>query len=195
MHAPEFNRRLENLLMLGTVDSVDLSAARCRVKAGGLLTAAIPWLTLRAGNARTWWAPTIGEQVLLLSPGGDPSRGVALPALYSDAHPAPGNTDKLDLALYDDGAVISYDAVAHVLAATLPAGGKVQVAAPGGVEVTGDVTITGKLRTTDKATFDADVHCAQTVTADTDVKGGGISLKNHVHKGVTSGTSVSGKPQ
>lgn len=195
MHDAAIHRKLENLITPGIIDSVDLAAARCRVATGDLLTAPLPWITLRAGASRTWWAPTTGEQVVLLAPGGDLARGIVLPALYSDALPAPSQQDQLNLAVYPDGAVISYDAASHVLTATLPSGGKVQLAAPGGVEVTGDVTITGKLHATDKATFDADVACAATVTAATDVIGGGIKLKTHKHTGVSSGASVSGPPQ
>lgn len=195
MRAADIDRRLENLLMLGTVASVDLQAARCRVQAGEIVTAPLPWLVARAGDARTWWAPSAGEQVLILSPGGDPARGVVLPALYSDAIPAPADAAKLDHVEYPDGAVVEYDAEAHKLKATLPSGATAELVADGGVHVTGDVTITGKIHVTKDAQFDANVGCAKTVTADTDCVGGGISLKDHVHTGVQTGSSTSGPPQ
>lgn len=195
MQAPDIDRRIENLLMLGTIASVDLQAARVTVKSGDLLTAPLPWITQRAGDARTWWAPSVGEQVLLLSPGGDPKRAVVLPGLYCTAQPAPANAEKLDHTTYADGAVVEYDAVAHKLTATLPDGATADITATGGIHATGDVTITGKLHVTDTVQLDADTHCSATVTADTDVVGGGISLKSHVHTGVTSGGSVSGPPQ
>lgn len=195
MHGPDVDRRIENLLQLGTIASVDYANARVRVKAGGLLTAALPWLTPRAGDARTWWPPSVGEQVLLFSPGGDPARGVVLTGIYSDAHAAPASGEKLHQATYPDGAVVSYDADAHALTATLPDGATATLTASGGVTVTGDVTINGKLHVTEDSNFDANLDCAQTVTADTDCLGGGISLKNHVNTGVTSGSAVSGPPQ
>lgn len=195
MHAPDLARRIENLIQLGTIAGVDLETARVTVQAGDLLTAPLPWLTVRAGDAKSWWAPSVGEQVLLLSPGGDPARGVVLPAVYSDANPAPAAAEKLKHTVHADGAVVAYDAVAHKLTATLPAGATAELTAPGGVTITGDTTINGKLHTTQDATFDANVDCAQTVTADTDCVGGGISLKTHVHTGVTSGGEETGPPQ
>lgn len=50
------------------------------------------------------------------------------------------------------------------------------------------VTVLGKLHVTD------DVTCDTTVTATTDVVGGGKSLKTHVHSGVTAGGANSGPP-
>ena len=44
-------------------------------------------------------------------------------------------------------------------------------------------------------TINSDVTINGTLTATTDVIGGGISLKNHVHSGVTGGSSNTGKPQ
>ena len=195
MHAADVDRRIENLLQLGTIASVDLQAARVTVTAGELTTAPLPWLAARAGDARSWWPPSLGEQVLLLAPGGDLKRAMVLPAVFSTAHPAPANADQLHHIEYPDGAVIEYDAAAHALKATLPDGATADITATGGIHATGDVTITGKLHVTDTVQLDADTRCSATVTADTDVKGGGISLKTHVHTGVTAGGSVSGLPQ
>jgi len=65
-----------------------------------------------------------------------------------------------------------------------PAGQIVNVTAPGGMTITTPTLhITG------------DVNCDKTVTATTDVMGGGKSLKTHVHTGVTSGGGTSGPPQ
>lgn len=86
----EILRRLENLLRLGTVAEVDHDAARCRVRTGNLTTNWGPWLSLRAGgpNGRQWWAPVVGEQCLLLSPGGDLANAVTLCGIASDPMPA-----------------------------------------------------------------------------------------------------------
>lgn len=42
--------------------------------------------------------------------------------------------------------------------------------------------------------FFGDVDCTQTITADTDVIGGGKSLKTHTHGGVDTGGGTSGPP-
>ncbi|MGO4704079.1 phage baseplate assembly protein V [Dyella sp. 2RAB6] len=137
----ELARLLENLLRYGVVASVDHATKRCRVKTGQLLTAPLKWITLRAGSARTLWAPSLGEQVLLLSPGGDPARGCVLPALFSDAAPAPDAGPEANITLYPDGAVISYDPASHALVANLPGGGTLHVTAPAGVTVVGSLSV------------------------------------------------------
>jgi phage baseplate assembly protein V len=201
MDLVELSRLLHNLLRLGTIASVDAAAARCTVATGQLVTRPIPWLTARAGDAGTWWAPSIGEQVLLLSPGGDLDCAVALPAIVSTTHPRPDGADGAHVVHYPDGALISYDPAAHQLTATLPSGGTADITADGGVHITGDTTITGKLHVTDTTqldatlTVDADADISGTATAQTDVVGGGISLKNHKHSGVQSGASLTGPPQ
>ncbi|GCG08915.1 phage baseplate assembly protein [Escherichia coli] len=66
----EIMRLITNLIRTGVVTEVDRENWLCRVKTGDLETNWISWLTLRAGNARTWWRPSEGEQVVLLSLGG-----------------------------------------------------------------------------------------------------------------------------
>ncbi|HBB3894627.1 TPA: phage baseplate assembly protein V [Escherichia coli] len=67
----EIMRLITNLIRTGVVTEVDREHWLCRVKTGDLETNWINWLTLRAGNARTWWRPSEGEQVVLLSLGGN----------------------------------------------------------------------------------------------------------------------------
>ncbi|ENM1106132.1 phage baseplate assembly protein V, partial [Pseudomonas aeruginosa] len=63
-------RLLENLIRLGIVAAVDHATQRVRVQTGNLLTGWLPWLSPRAGADREWNAPSLDEQVLLLSPSG-----------------------------------------------------------------------------------------------------------------------------
>jgi phage baseplate assembly protein V len=201
MDLVELNRLLHNLLRFGVVESVDHAASTCTVRTGALVTRPLPWLVQRAGDARTWWAPSVGEQVLLLCPGGDTTRGVVQPAIYSNAAPRPDGSDTAHVTTYPDGAVVSYDPETHQLTGTLPVGGKVAITADGGVQITGDTTITGTLTVTEATDLGATLHVADDVTVDTqltaatDVTGGGISLKNHKHGGVQSGGSLTGAPQ
>lgn len=111
-------RRLESLIRLGTVAEVDLQASppAVRVQTGELLTNWRPWVALRAGTARSWHPPTVGEQVILLSPSGDIGLAVVLPALYSDTNPAPANAATLHRMAYPDGATIEYDPATGALA-------------------------------------------------------------------------------
>lgn len=111
----DLERRLHNLLRVGTVSAVDAESARCRVAAGGITTTWLPWLTQRAGPDRTWWAPEPGEQVMLLSPSGDAAQAVVLPAVYRAAHPAPGERVTHHVSEYADGTRIEYDREASQL--------------------------------------------------------------------------------
>ena len=161
----ELLRRLENLLRPGTIQAVNLEAARVRVTSGGLLTDWLPWFERRAGNVRTWSPPSVGEQCLVLSPGGDPANGLVLVGVASDAHPSASASADIDRTQYPDGTTIDYDHAAHVLRVNAPL-----------VHFTGEATIQGP------------------VTVATDVIAAGISLVNHVHGGIAIGGSNTGAP-
>lgn len=139
----ELARRLANVVRAGTVASVDAENYRVRVRydtdddGNAILTAPIPWLVVRAGGDRTWWAPEVGEQVVLLSPSGEITEAFALPALYSDARPAPSADVDKRVEQHADGALFEYDREAHVYKIVLPAGSRVQISA-GTIVLRGD---------------------------------------------------------
>lgn len=182
-------RQSNNQIRLGTVAVVDLARGLCRVQAGQIQTDFVPWFVPRAGAVIEWSAPSVGEQVLLLSPGGDVSGALALRGLYSDQFPAPSSSESEHLVRFPDGALIRYDHASHQLVAMLPGGGKAEVTADGGVTVNGPLTVNGD------TTINGDANVSQTLTAATDVIGGGKSLKGHKHTGVQTGGGVSGPPQ
>ncbi|TAN61084.1 MAG: phage baseplate assembly protein V [Magnetospirillum sp.] len=105
----ELSRRLSNIVIPGRVAAVDPANALCRFQAGGLTTGWVRWLTTRAGADRDWWCPTEGEQVVLLSPDGEPNQGWVLPAGFSDAFPAPDNDPARHVVAYADGFRIVHD--------------------------------------------------------------------------------------
>lgn len=176
------SRLIENLIRLGTVAEVDHGSlpdkrpARVRVQSGELLTGWLPWAALRAGTTRDWDPPTVGEQVLVLSPSGQTAQGIAITGLFSALIPANGDRAGLHRRTYPDGAVVEYDSEAHQLLATLPAGGRVEIVAPGGFKLQGDVDIDGL------------------VTVTRDVVAAGISLVKHPHGGVQIGNAKTGAP-
>ncbi|MCM2973501.1 phage baseplate assembly protein V [Larsenimonas suaedae] len=180
MHPVELARLLQNLIRLGNVAKVDHAAVRVRVQCGALLTDWVPWLEARAGATRSWNPPTVGEQVVLLSPGGELRGAVVLCAVNSNACPAPTNTPTLTHWRMPDGAVLEYDHDAHHLRADLP--GSASITAPKGMIVTGPVTIEGTL------------HVTKAITTPADVTAAGISLVNHKTTGVKSGSDKSGPP-
>jgi len=191
----ELQRQLGNAIRLGTIAQVDLAAARCRVDTGEVKTDFVPWFVPRAGDTIEWSAPVVGEQGVLLCPGGDTHGAVFLRGVYSDAFPAPSSEASKHLVRYRDGALIQYDDDAHALTATLPGGGTVEVTADGGVTINGPLTVNGESTFNGNTQTNGDAGVSQTLTAQTDVVGGGKSLKGHKHLGVMAGGAVSGPPQ
>lgn len=194
MDAVDISRRLGDLIRWARVVSVDRDAARCTVDAGTGEAGPLPWLAGRAGAVRIWSPPTEGEQVMVLCPHGDIAAGVVLLGVFSDAMPAP-SSDDLVLMQFDDGCALSYDQTAKELRADLPGGGKVFIVADGGVEIDGPLHVTGKITADDDLSVAGDIAVDRDVVAEGDVKAGSISLTDHTHSGVQSGTSSTGAAQ
>ena len=135
MDINELTRLILNLVRKGTIMAVNHDAETCRVESGEMQTNWIRWLSLAAGETRDWNPPTVGEQVLLLCPGGDPADAVALRGLYSDAAPAPSHSPTTHTRTFPDGAVIEYDHAAHLMTATFPASATVLLVAPESVTI------------------------------------------------------------
>lgn len=105
----EIMRLITNLIRTGVVTEVDREKWLCRVKTGDLETNWINWLTLRAGNARTWWKPSEGEQVVLLSLGGNLETAFALPAVYSNQFAPPSTSADACVTEHPDGGWFEYE--------------------------------------------------------------------------------------
>ena len=202
----ETGRRLENLARLGTIAAVRLgSPARCRVQMGETTTGWLPWLAHRAANRQGshWWPPVIGEQCLVISPGGDLGQGVALLGVYSDAFPAPASEagvehtqwSELDWAQYREsrrtvhleqeirlevGETCSIDMLPDRI--TLQVGGACSIdMLPDRITISaGGATLT---------------LANGRITADVDIISGSISAQHHVHGGVTAGGDNTGAPR
>lgn len=188
-NARDLPRQSLNQIRLGTVAEVDLARALCRVTTGEIVTDFIPWLVPRAGAVIEWSAPSVGEQVIVLAPSGEVNAAVAVRGIYSNQLPAPTSSETLHLVKYADGALIQYDHGSHALSATLPGGGTAVITADGGVTVNGPLTVNGDTQ------INGDASVSQTLTAETDVIGGGKSLKTHPHRNVQPGSGLSGPPQ
>lgn len=118
----ELQRAQAGMVRLGTIIALDAANARVRVAAGGLETDWLPWVTARAGATRTWSAPRVGEQVVVLAESGNPSQGVVIPSIYQDAHPAPANSQDIEATVYPDGSRVEYDSASHTLTVTVGTG-------------------------------------------------------------------------
>lgn len=201
----ELLRLLLNLVRKGTVQAVDHDKALCRVSTGNLESTWLPWLTQAAGKTATWEPPEVGEQIIVLSPGGDLADGVVVRALYADDNIPPSNQPSMHTRLFSDGARIEYDHDGHQLVAELPDGATVLLSSPGSVTVkTATATIEADSATVkaDTITLDAaNTHCtgnlsvegdvdAANVTATTEVKAGAIALTKHSHMEMGDGKKV-----
>jgi phage baseplate assembly protein V len=141
----EILRLINNLVRLGKIAEVDAQAARCRVSIGEIKTNWLRWVSARAGTTRDWDPPTVGEQVVVLAPGGDLGAAVVLTGVYQQAHSAPASEQTLWKRVFPDGAEIQYNHDSHTADITLPAGAILNLVSDGGVNITGDVSIKGNL--------------------------------------------------
>lgn len=164
----ELKRLLNNLIRLGTVTEVD--GTRARVKTGENLTPLRPWMTQRAGEDSTWWAPSVGEQVLLLSPGGDLAQAIILPALYQDEFPAPETDPDIRKTQYRDGTSVEHNLVEKTLTIA-PAGDlTVQIAGDCLLHTTGNAEVVAD----GDATVAAQGNGTLAANGNIDVDAGGI---------------------
>ena len=182
----EILRLLRNLIRIGTVSAINLEDGLCRVDTGNNTTNWLHWLTARAGRTRSWNAPSIGEQVLVLCLGGELDTGFVLPGVFSDDNPAPSaSADALHWS-FPDGAVIEYEPengalkATGIQTATIQAAVKILLDSP-------EVECSALLKT---ATLE--VTHGGTMKGDVKHTGGSLSsngkvLHSHIHPGDSGG--------
>jgi phage baseplate assembly protein V len=105
----ELQRKLANIIRIGLVKEIDYEKAKVKVKIGEFLTDWLPWITSRAGEDKTWSPLSIGEQVVVLSPLGELSLGVVLPAIYQQKYPPPERRKEINSLTFEDGAKVLYN--------------------------------------------------------------------------------------
>jgi phage baseplate assembly protein V len=168
------------------VAAVNLDDGLCRVDTGDNTTDWLHWLTARAGRSRSWSAPSVGEQVLVLCLGGELDTGFVLPGVFSDNNPAPSaSADALHWS-FPDGAVIEYEPDTGALIATGIQAALIKAA----VSITLDsplVKCTNKLKT---ATFEltgGGTMKGNMQHSDGSLSSNGKVLHTHKHKGDSGG--------
>jgi phage baseplate assembly protein V len=176
----EIQRLLRNVIRVGVVTHVNTADTLCRVQTGGMTTSWLNWLTRRAGRSRDWWAPSIGEQVLILSIGGELDTAFVLPGIYSDDNPAPSVSADAYHVSFPDGAVIEYE----------PATGALTVSGIKTADITASESITATVplvtvRASTRITLDTpEVVCTnKLITGTLEVKQGGTMSGNIEHSG------------
>ncbi|WP_338560687.1 phage baseplate assembly protein V [Erwinia sp. E_sp_B04_7] len=191
---PEILRLLRNLIRIGTVSAINLEDGLCRVDTGSNTTNWLHWLTARAGRTRSWNAPSVGEQVLVLCLGGELDTGFVLPGVFSDDNPAPSaSADALHWS-FPDGAVIEYEPESGALkatgiqTATIQAAVKILLDSP---EVECSALLkTATLEVTQGGTMKGSVkHSGGSFSSN------GVVVDDHNHGGVQRGSSRTDGPQ
>jgi phage baseplate assembly protein V len=203
-------RRLDNLVRFGTVHAVDHAAVRCRVATGGLVTGWLPWHTARAGETCTWDPPTVGEQVVVLSPSGNTDAGFVLYGFNSDTVAPPSHSADEHVTAYSDGARIAYNHAIGALTATGVKTATVQASVQAIVDtpetlITGNVRIRGTLNVEKLLTYESGmagfggkggstIISGPVTQRDGPLSSNGVVLDSHVHTGVQGGGSNTGGP-
>lgn len=178
----ELLRLIENVIRLGSIAEVDHDAARVRVKSGPLLTAWVPWITARAGTTRDWNPPTVGEQCVLFSPGGDTANAFAMPSLFQMSAPPPSNDPGIISRLFPDGGLFEYDHENQVVRINLP--GRLEITAPGGTQWVGNIDHQGDMQRAGSYAQNGGSHSHN----------GKNTGSDHTHGGVQGGPSSTGEP-
>lgn len=192
----ELARRMESLIRLGTIAEVDHSAARVRIKTGNLVTDWLPWTAARAGSTREWNPPTLGEQVAILSPSGNPAAGVILPGgVFSDANGANSNSPDEHVRDYPDGARIRYNHATGTLEATGIKIALVQASEHCTVDcpettITGNVLIKGALTVKKLLTYQAGMSGMGGDGGDTTIHGPINHVGDLTNRGTVSSNGV-----
>ncbi len=84
----ELERRLANVVRMGRVVEVDAARGLVKLQAAGLTTDWLPWTT-QAGEVNVFIPPSVGQQMMLVSPSGEPGQGWAVPAGFSNQFAQP----------------------------------------------------------------------------------------------------------
>lgn len=126
-HLSEVARIAQSVVNVGVVTGLDVQNASVKVEVMGVETDWIPWVTIRAGATRTWSAPRVGEQGVVLAPFGDLGQAVFLPGLYRDLNPPPSTNQDLEVTQFPDGSTVVYDSANNKLTVNVNGSGDVEV--------------------------------------------------------------------
>jgi phage baseplate assembly protein V len=193
----------------GIVSDIKPGYAKVYFEEDDIVTDWWPVLRMTSLKDKQSWPLNAREQVVCLC---DERLhdGVVLGATHNDEDvPDPGAGDGKFRQVFEDGTVLEYDKVAHAFTGTIK--GKVTIDAEGDVtvatltkatitapevDITGNVTIAGNLSfsgTLSGGSAGAVSFDGTTLKAP-DVMAGTVSLKAHVHPGVTAGGASTGMP-
>lgn len=121
MEATDAARRIHNVGRYGIVRQTDYRRGLLRVGvqqredgSDELLSDWLPWAMNSAGPDRMWWAPEVGEVVMIMAPSGELANGLVLPSCLSNQNQDGARPGLLRLRFADHG-LIEYDRDDHHL--------------------------------------------------------------------------------
>jgi phage baseplate assembly protein V len=114
----DLQRQVNNTFREAKVLELFPEEGLARVEAHGAKSKKVPWLQ-RAGSIRDWDPPEPGERVILLSPTGEPGKGLILPGGYSDQYGQPHDKAKEARRIVDDGTSILSTKTQHIIESQL----------------------------------------------------------------------------
>lgn len=171
----ELQRRMANVIRVGTISEVDALTAKARVKlTDGLVTGLLPWMT-EAGHVSNWCCPSVGEQVILLAPNGSLEQAIIIGGLFSSTNSPVSSALAETHYAFGDGTVLRYDENAHFLKVEMSQG-SMEIKSP-------EVKIDGKLTVTKSVEFKDTLKVVKTITSDGDQIAGAAKVSQllHVH--------------
>lgn len=139
MKTADINRRIENLLRLGTIAELDTAARQVRVRSGNLLTDWLPWPAEIGRNYIRWRPLRQGTQVILGCISGEPEQATIIGMLYTQTINSPSTDPDVDLIQFDDGTRIQHNSKTHTT--TVQSAGDMTIHAAGNLGLTADGNI------------------------------------------------------
>lgn len=103
----ELERRVSNSIRHGPVTDVDAKKQLCRLRLNpeteqeAFKSGWVPYGQM-AGAFKFHNPPTVGQNMTLLSPGGDASQSIAVPFTWSDKNPSPGDKEEEHVVTFGD---------------------------------------------------------------------------------------------
>ncbi|WP_186473982.1 phage baseplate assembly protein V [Psychrobacter sp. KCTC 72983] len=182
----EDQRRLHNILTIGTVTEIDADQALMRLAVGDNETDWINIPAIAAGSISAWRCPSIGEQYLLGSPSGELANAIPIISIYSDQHPSPSTNPNEIRIRYNDTDFCSIDVVKSQL--TMHISETLIKSKTSVVLDTPNTRMTGSLQ------VDKGIHAKEAIKSDDEVYAKDIKLSKHGHKNVENGSGTSGDP-
>lgn len=85
-------QKIDAIVQIGTIDDTKAAEGKAlaRVKVFDRVTDFLPVLSIANSFVKVWIPPRVGEQVVVVSPYGDPSSGFIIPAIFNKGCREPG---------------------------------------------------------------------------------------------------------